>query len=393
MSTKTLFFFLVFMGCLGQFASDIYTPAVPHIAHYLATSSNAVQWTMAAYLFAMSVSILFYGPLSDGIGRKKALYVGIVIMIIGSITCALSTSITMLMVGRVIQGLGTGATGSLWRSIFRDRCSGAEMSKLVSYLGIIVTFIIAVAPIFGGYLNTYISWHAIFWFLSTYSLLVLLATKFLYQETSTTHHINHLKPTFIWQSYRTLLLSKSFMGFALCSFITYGAFFSWFVMSPIILIKHAGLSSIQYGWLSFAAGGVPVMICAYLNGKLVGKIGSKPLLRMGWAITICSGILMVVGNLLFGVHAWNVLIPAVLFYFGINFIWPNVFAGAFEYCGKIAGFAGSLYAFIQLLGGAVFGGIVTHLPDHNQMALGIVFIVLPAIAWGWYEFGVNSSLA
>ena len=101
-------------------------------------------------------------------------------MIIGSVTCALSTSITMLMIGRVIQGLGTGATGSLWRSIFRDRCSGAEMSKLVSYLGIIITFIIAVAPIFGGYLNTYISWHAIFWFLSAYSLLVLLATKYLY---------------------------------------------------------------------------------------------------------------------------------------------------------------------------------------------------------------------
>ena len=126
-------------------------------------------------------------------------------------------------------------------------------------------------------------------------------------------------------------------------------------------------------------------LSAYFNGRLVSHLGMAAMLRFGWSIMSLSGIFMVLGYVIFGMNVWVIMLPIVWFYFGATFIWPNAFAIAFTPFGAIAGYAGALYGFMQICGAAVFAGMISYLPDHNQVPLAIVMIVIPVIAWIIFE--------
>ena len=104
-----------------------------------------------------------------------------------------------------------------------------------------------------------------------------------------------------------------------------------------------------------------------------------------------SGCLLLLGYGLFGVSLFAIILPVFLFYFGVTFIWPNAFAGAFTPFGTIAGYAGSLYSFMQLGGGAIIGNATTFLPANCQLPMAVIFIVSPILAWLSYEILVNGS--
>jgi len=96
---------------------------------------------------------------------------------------------------------------------------------------------------------------------------------------------------------------------------------------------------------------------------------------MGWGIMIASGLMMLAGYSLFGVSPWGIIIPILLFYFGSTLIWPNAFATAFTPFGHIAGYAGSLYGFMQLVGGAIMGSLAAQLPETDQRVLAVIIII------------------
>ena len=108
-SKSLIFIVIVLAGCLGGVGSDIYAPSLPFIAVDLETSINNVQWTMAVFLFGISISQVFYGPISEGVGRRKPLMFGLSLALIGTIICLFSPHIAMLLVGRFVQGFGVGA--------------------------------------------------------------------------------------------------------------------------------------------------------------------------------------------------------------------------------------------------------------------------------------------
>ena len=169
-------------SCLAQFAIDIYTPSVPAIALQFHVSLNAVQWSISIYAVGLCLSMLVYGPLSDIIGRRKPLLLGLFLMMVGSLICALSKNIETLIVGRLVQGLGAGAIAVLWRAMMRDLFSGDELAKYSSYLVPVIVGIMAVAPLLGGYFQHYISWRASFVFLLLYAIVSSLLILWQYKE-------------------------------------------------------------------------------------------------------------------------------------------------------------------------------------------------------------------
>ena len=115
------------------------------------------------------------------------------------------------------------------------------------------------------------------------------------------------------------------------------------------------------------------------------------MMRFGWSVMIVSGLLLLASFYVVGIELWSIAVPIFLFYFGSTFIWPNAFAQAFTPFGDIAGYAGTVYGTMQIAGGAVIGGIVSHLPDANQLPLATVFIVASIAAWFIYEIVVHRS--
>ncbi|MBX3708921.1 MAG: multidrug effflux MFS transporter [Gammaproteobacteria bacterium] len=342
-----LFLVIILAVCLTQVAADIYAPSLPAIADSLSAPIHLVQWSMAIYMLGVALSQLIYGPLSEGIGRKGPILIGLGIMIIGSGMCLLANNIDLLIAGRFVQGCGAGACAALWRSIFRDVFSGEELAKYGSYLVVFVMFIVPAAPALGGYLQEYFGWRASFVFMCFYTVIALLSILYGFKETSTHHHPERLKLSYVTSTFYQLLKSPIFMGVTLCTFLSYGAFFSWFTAGPVLLIDRAGLTPVEFGWITLLGGGSAYALAGWLNGKWVTRLGMSNMMRIGFSIMFVSGIMMLLGKLIFGVTATVIVAPILLFYFGSTFIWPNAFAIAFTPFGKIAGYAGALYGFMQ----------------------------------------------
>jgi Bcr/CflA subfamily drug resistance transporter len=393
MKHKSLILLLIVLfACLGQIATDIYTPSLPAISVDLKTSINLVQISMAIYMLGMSLSLLVYGPLVEIYGRKPPLLSGLSIMLFGSIICFIAPNIYVLILGRFIQGIGGGACSGIWRAIFRDTFKGSELAKYSSYLTILVTFVIPAAPSVGGYLQHYIGWRAVFAFVILYTTITLITIYFKLKETGTHHHIDKKRWSFISSTYKELFTSRIYMGTAISTFITYGAFFTWFVTSPILFIHLLGMSPVDFGWLTFSMTAIAYAIGGWINARWVTHFGVAKMMRFGWATILFSGVLLYLGYLFFGLNVWDVAIPSFIFFFATIFIWPNAFANAMHPFPQIAGYAGALYSVSQMGGAGVMGMIASKLPDENQLPLALVFIIAAIVAWIVFEIVVKPIL-
>lgn len=382
---------LMLAACLTQFATDIYAPSLPAISVSLGTSVDYVQWSMATYMLGVALSQLIYGPISEGVGRKPPMIIGLFVMFIGSVICLISGSVESLIIGRFVQGCGAGACASLWRSVFRDTYTGEELAKYSSYLVVFIMFIVPAAPLLGGYLQEFFSWRASFVFMVVYTLVALLGIILGFTETNKTHSISKLSFEYIISRYLMLFKSRIFMTVTCSTFLSYGANFIWFVVGPVLLIEKIGISPVDFGWLTFCGGGGAYALAGYLNGKFVKRMGMAFMMRFGWSIMIIASVLMLIAHATMGLNIYAIMLPIILFYFGSTFIWPNAFATAFTPFGSIAGYAGALYGFMQICGAAVLAGVVSYLPDSDQFIMAVMMLVSSICAWLVYEFGKSGD--
>jgi len=384
---------ILLIACLAQAASDLYLPSVPAIAASLHTPIQWVQLTIPMYLIGLSLSQLIYGPLSEGIGRRTPLMAGLIIMIAGSLICVFAHSIKLLMIGRLIQGIGAGAGAALFRSIFRDLFEGVELAKFGSFIAIFITLVVPAMPVVGGYLEVFFGWRASFVVLAVYAAVTFIAVLTSLKETSKHHHLERLKPRFMIASFKELLTSRIFLGYTICTFLAYGGFFSWFTAAPVLLIKELHVSPVQFGWLTLTSSVIAMSCGGWINGKAVGKYGTVTMLQFGLWIMLGAGVLMMLGNFVFGMTVLTIIIPVLLFHFGTTFIWPNAFAGAFSPFGKIAGYTGALYGCLQIGGGALLGAVAAHLPTTNQLPLACVFMAVAIFGLIWFKLTVTRQMS
>lgn len=386
-----LFLIIVLLGCSSQFASDIYSPCIVSISNDLNVSINSVQYSMSLYMLGVAISQLIFGPLSEGIGRKKTIILGVSIATIGTIITIFAQNIETIIIGRFIQGFGNGAPASLWRTILRDLHKDRELAKYTSYSIIYISFIVPLAPLLGGYLDEYFSWHSNFIFLFFYSSLCLIIAIYILPETNTNISKSKLKMDYVFANFKIILKSKHFMCISLSVLLTYGTKACWFIVSPVLLIDKLGITSFEFGMINFIGAGCSFFIGGILNGKLVTSVGMKNMMRIGFLIMFTAGLSMYIFYRIYDMNPYVIIGPYVMFYFGSTFFWPNAFSTAFTPFGKIAGFAGALYGFMQISGGAILGSIVAYLPDENQEALALVMTVTTIIAFLSYEWGTYKS--
>lgn len=168
-------------------------------------------------------------------------------------------------------------------------------------------------------------------------------------------------------------------------FLSYGAFFAWFTVGPILMIQKAGISPITFGWFTFLGCGTAYALAGWLNAQWVKKLGVGGMLKLGWSLMFLSSLLLYGGQAIFGVTSLAIGAPIILFYFGSTFIWPNTYAMAFTPFGSIAGYVGALYGFMQLAGAGCVGYMVSYLPTTDQRPLSLVIGGSALLAWILYS--------
>ncbi len=172
-------FFIAILSALMAFTSlstDIYLPAMPIMAKEL---QGDVELTITGFLIGFCIAQLIWGPLSDHLGRRIPLFIGMVLFIIGSVGCALSTDMLQIVFWRIFQALGACTGPMLARAMIRDLFSRTRAAQMLSTLIIVMAIAPIAGPLLGGQLIKVTSWHTIFWLLAVIGVVMLISLRWL----------------------------------------------------------------------------------------------------------------------------------------------------------------------------------------------------------------------
>ncbi|HLS82019.1 MAG TPA: multidrug effflux MFS transporter [Steroidobacter sp.] len=359
------------MTALGPISIDMYLPGFPLIEAEF--GQRGVESTMAAYLLGLTVGQVFYGPLSDRFGRKPPLYVGFVLYAIGSLGCALASTMGTLTLMRVAQALGGGAGMVISRAIVRDRSDVAEAARAFSTLLMIVALGPVVAPAVGGVVVTFFGWRATFLIQAVLGIALMIAMHVVLTETVERSQARTLSIVGVMRGYLRLLLDRRFIAYSLIGGFGMGALFSYVTGAPTVLTQRYDLSPQQFGWL-IALNGFAFMTASRLNiAALRTMTPAAALARHVWTPTALSAALFV-SSLLWPLPLWMVVVLQLSIFVSVGRLNPNVAALALAPHGQKAGAASALMGAIQSLISTIAGFAVGLFNDGTVATLAAVMM-------------------
>lgn len=340
------------LAWVGPFAIDMYLPALPVIARDLDTTIAATQTTLTAYFIAFGIAQLVYGPLSDWIGRKQPIYLGLAIFIVGSLGCALAPSIGWLTAGRFVQALGAATVMVVPRAIVRDLYTGSAATRLMALIMLVISVSPMLAPLSGSGLIVLGGWRLIFGVLAAAAVLSILLTAFILPETLVPEHRVAVRPRVLLAGARQLLGDPKFMGLTFIGGFGMASFFVFLATASFVYTGQYGMSPTGFS-LAFAVNAVGFFGASQFAANLGDRFGMGRMVLA--AVTgFAAAAFALFALVLLGFQSIYLLI-------GLLFV-ANAFMGlviaptmvmALDDHGDMAGLASSLGGTLQMLAGGV----------------------------------------
>ena len=366
---------VVLFGSIGTVASDLYLPSLPAIAISLHTSISMAQISVAIYVLGVTGARMVTTIVSDAFGRKIPLIISLIICLIGTLGCLYANNISMLLIGRLLQGIGGGGSNIIARVIMRDRVKNIKLAKYSSYYSMVGITIMASAPLFGGYLQHFFGWHASFSIILIYTAFALIIAMFVLPETNIHRHKSLLKPKLLKRNFIALFVDRSFIVYCLFLLLGYGIMVGWLTSGPVVLQKAMLLTPIEFGWCAGIVG-FCYFLGAFFNSIFVGKFGIHKMMHVGIWIIFLASLIMLAPLVFFNYINTVVFVgPVMLAIFGLALVMPNSFAAGLTPFAKTAGLAIAVLGAVQTIGGFASSTIISMAPDHNQLPLGLVIFI------------------
>lgn len=341
------------LGMVGPFAIDMYLPALPLVAAELGASPQAVQFTLSAFFAAFGLSQLFYGPLSDRMGRKPPLYIGVGIFLVGTLACALAPTTGALVAARFVQGLGAATVMVVPRAIIRDLHTGPAATRLMATVMLVISISPMLAPLAGSGVLAIAGWRWIFGALAILGLLSLALTAFVLPETLPRERRAGTSLGALRRGTRRLLGDGEFMGLTLIGGFSMASFFIFIASAAFVYTEEFGLSPTGFS-IAFAINAVGFFGASQTAASLGERFGMARMVLVAVAsfTAIVTALLLVA---LAGLATLPVIV-AMLFLGNacLGVVMPTTAVMALDPHPDIAGLASSLGGTLQMLvGGAM----------------------------------------
>jgi DHA1 family bicyclomycin/chloramphenicol resistance-like MFS transporter len=354
---------------LAPMSIDFYLPGLPHLTSDLSASTSTGQVTLTACLLGIALSQVVAGSISDSLGRRRLVVIGLASYAAVSLLCAVAPSIWVLIGLRFLQGAACGIGFVVARAIVRDLYSGVAAARIFALLVLVSGVAPVLAPLLGAQVLLLTSWRGIFVVLATFSALLLVASLLRLPETLA-HHLRQ-EPGLAAKIkvFRNLLGDRTFLPYAVSGSLAFAAMFAYIAGSPFVLEKIYGLTPTAYG-LVFAANSVGLVVCSQVSGRLVARTGPRRLLSLGvFAMSTASvGLLLAIA---FDAGLALLLAFLIVAIASIGLILPNATALALAHQGHAAGSASALFGLGQFGVGALAAPLVGVAGSHDALPMGI----------------------
>ncbi|CAK7072072.1 MAG: Bicyclomycin resistance protein [Citrobacter freundii] len=378
-SQTGLTFILILSGLMAftSLSTDIYLPAMPTMAEDL---HGNVELTITGFLIGFTIAQLIWGPISDHMGRRKPLFIGMVLFIIGSAGCALSTSITQIVFWRVFQALGACTGPMLARAMIRDLFARTRAAQMLSTLVLVMAIAPIAGPLIGGQIIRLSTWHSIFWLLVVIGALMFISLNWL-PETLPEDKRVKASLAGAFRNYRSLLTNGRFMRYTLSLTFYYVGAYAFITGSPFVYISYYHVDPQHYGWL-FALNIIGVMAMSVVNRRLVQRHALEQLLKYA---TMLAALAAVALALLVKLESGGIvaIIVSIFLLFSMNgIIAATSTAAALDAVPNIAGSASALIGALQYGSGIISSLLLAAFSDGTPWAMAWIialFTLLSAV--------------
>ena len=258
------------LSAFGPLSMDLYIPALPQLGRDLHTTEALAQATMSAFLIGLALGQLLWGPISDRYGRRRPLLWAVAGFAVASLACAVSPSIELLIVVRLLQGLCGAAGMAIARAVVHDVYRGAEATAGFATLTAIAGAAPVLAPLLGGALLTVTDWHGLFVALGVIGALLLLTAALFVPET---HPAAERTTGGLGNDLRGIgaaLGNGPFMVFALTLGLATSGFFTYLQMSSFVLQNQFGVDAQGFA-LIFAMNSAGIVLGAWISRRLARR--------------------------------------------------------------------------------------------------------------------------
>jgi DHA1 family bicyclomycin/chloramphenicol resistance-like MFS transporter len=318
--------------------------------------------TLSAFLFGFAGGQIFYGPLSDRLGRKPVLLAGMVLFILASLACAFAPSMSWLIIGRFFQALGASGPIVLGRAIVRDLYEGPRAGRELSRMGTVMGVVPALAPLLGGVLETVFGWRSSFFATAFFGLTLGIIVILMLPETLRERSPHALSLRSIIGGFRVLLRHPRYRCYVSLSALAYSGLFTFISGSSFVLQKVYGLSVMGFSMVfSF-------VVLGYVTGTLiaqraVGRLGLDKTIGMGVLALAGGGVAMMLAVWFGPGSPLEIMLPMTLYTMGVGLVMPQSMAGAMTPFPERAGAASSLLGLIQMMMAALVGSLLGQMLD------------------------------
>lgn len=378
-SQTGLTFILILSGLMAftSLSTDIYLPAMPTMAKDL---HGNVELTITGFLIGFTIAQLIWGPISDHMGRRKPLFIGMVLFIIGSAGCALSTSITQIVFWRVFQALGACTGPMLARAMIRDLFARTRAAQMLSTLVLVMAIAPIAGPLIGGQIIRLSTWHSIFWLLVVIGALMFISLNWL-PETLPEEKRVKASLAGAFRNYRSLLTNGRFMRYTLSLTFYYVGAYAFITGSPFVYISYYHVDPQHYGWL-FALNIIGVMAMSVVNRRLVQRHALEQLLKYATMLATLAAVALA---LLVKLESGGIvaIIVSIFLLFSMNgIIAATSTAAALDAVPNIAGSASALIGALQYGSGIISSLLLAAFSDGTPWTMAWIialFTLLSAV--------------
>ena len=377
------------LNAMVAMSIDTMLPAIGSMATELgATDPNSRQFIITVFFAGMTLGTLIYGPWSDSIGRKPAIYAGLALYTAGCLICLFATSFPALLVGRFIQGFGAASPRIVSIAMVRDGSAGAAMAKVMSFVMTVFMLVPILAPSVGQVMLLLADWRAIFW---GFLAMGLIAGVWLWQrqpETLPRERRSPLSPRALAAAALEVIRHPVTIGYTLATGCIFGSFICYLGTSQQIFAEQYGQG--EYFAIWFGVFAVAIAIAMVFNARLVMRFGMRNLSK--WALRgsiVLSGAFLAAALTMQG-HPPLWMLAAYLFtnFFCCGILFGNYNAIALEPMGRIAGMAAAISGALTSLFAIVSGSWIGQMYDGTTIPLAAGFTglgILALILTEWAE--------
>lgn len=367
-------------------STDAMLPALSLIGEELGADDNQRQLVIGALFLGLASSQVFFGPLSDGLGRKPVILFGFAVFGIGCLISINAPNFEAMLIGRFVQGFGAAGPRVISAALIRDRFEGREMAKTMSTIMTLFILVPVFAPAIGQGILAFTHWRGIFWFFIVMAVGTSFWLALRMPETLRPENRRPLTIRRVGAAFREILTHRVTMGYLLAMSCVFSAFVGYLSTAQQVFQELYGLGAkfpLAFGCMAGTLG-----IAAFINSRLVVRLGMRLLIRRALASTVVlAGAFSIVSYVFDGVPPlWLVFTFMMPVFFCHGTVFGNINAMAMQPMGHIAGSAAAVIGALSTILSALTGSLIGQAYNDTVLPLALSFTVMPLLALvfsGW----------